>query len=273
MLAKAIATGFNSPIVTIPASGFASSFIGMDGIIVRIVARPRPQLAAKWAVSHRLHRRGRAIGCRREALGAAAAAGASPRCTTSCFYGTNGALTPNGELVLETERWRERVFAARADHRPQPALQRAIRHIRMPNMFGGGGGVALNQLLITMDGVENPPLIRRSLTKWTNLLLDASYVVPQRLHRPRAPCACRARSRGASRSTSSARPTSPLSALDPALTRPAVWAGRSTCARRTRTTGRHHRAVYLDKVAHRARARRAGGSRRDRPITDGYSRR
>jgi len=35
-------------IVTIPGSGFASSFIGMDGIIVRIVARRARKLAAKW---------------------------------------------------------------------------------------------------------------------------------------------------------------------------------------------------------------------------------
>ena len=35
MLAKAIATGFNSPIVTIPGSGFAQTFMGMDVVIVR----------------------------------------------------------------------------------------------------------------------------------------------------------------------------------------------------------------------------------------------
>src|SRR6266536_3657041 len=32
MLAKAIATGFNSPIVTIPGSGFAQMFMGMDAL-------------------------------------------------------------------------------------------------------------------------------------------------------------------------------------------------------------------------------------------------
>src|SRR5678816_934520 len=35
MLAKGIATGFNSPIVTMPGSGFAQTFMGMDVIIVR----------------------------------------------------------------------------------------------------------------------------------------------------------------------------------------------------------------------------------------------
>ncbi|MFM7694644.1 MAG: AAA family ATPase, partial [Actinomycetota bacterium] len=35
MLAKAIATGFNSPFVSIPGSGFASTFIGIDAVLVR----------------------------------------------------------------------------------------------------------------------------------------------------------------------------------------------------------------------------------------------
>src|SRR5919197_849635 len=48
MLAKAIATGFNSPIVTIPGSGFAQTFIGMDAIIVRFLARKAKRLARKW---------------------------------------------------------------------------------------------------------------------------------------------------------------------------------------------------------------------------------
>ena len=39
MLAKAIATGFNSPFVSIPGSGFAQTFIGIDAVIVRFLAR------------------------------------------------------------------------------------------------------------------------------------------------------------------------------------------------------------------------------------------
>src|SRR4051794_9207215 len=39
MLAKAIATGFNSPFVSIPGSGFAQTFIGIDAIIVRFLSR------------------------------------------------------------------------------------------------------------------------------------------------------------------------------------------------------------------------------------------
>src|SRR4029453_18117978 len=48
MLAKAIATGLNCPFVTIPGSGFAQTFIGMDVILVRYLARKAKKLAAKW---------------------------------------------------------------------------------------------------------------------------------------------------------------------------------------------------------------------------------
>src|SRR5438034_10105880 len=48
MLAKAIATGFNSPFVSIPGSGFAQTFIGIDALIVRFLARKAKKLARKW---------------------------------------------------------------------------------------------------------------------------------------------------------------------------------------------------------------------------------
>jgi len=48
MLAKAIATGFNSPFVTIPGSGFAQTFIGIDVLIVRFLAAKARRLARKW---------------------------------------------------------------------------------------------------------------------------------------------------------------------------------------------------------------------------------
>src|SRR3954465_3604865 len=48
MLAKAIATNFNSPFVTIPGSGFAQTFIGMDVILVRFLIRKAKKLAKKW---------------------------------------------------------------------------------------------------------------------------------------------------------------------------------------------------------------------------------
>ena len=48
MLAKALATGFNSPFVSIPGSGFAATFIGIDAIVVRYLAWKAKRAARKW---------------------------------------------------------------------------------------------------------------------------------------------------------------------------------------------------------------------------------
>ncbi len=73
MLAKAIATGFNCPIVSMPGSGFQQTFMGMDAVIVRWLAHKAKKLAGKWG--------GQcivfideidAVGMRRSALGGAA---------------------------------------------------------------------------------------------------------------------------------------------------------------------------------------------------------
>src|SRR5207302_2612080 len=48
MLAKALATGFNSPFISMPGSGFAATFIGIDAIVVRVLVRRAKQLARKW---------------------------------------------------------------------------------------------------------------------------------------------------------------------------------------------------------------------------------
>ena len=60
MMAKAIATGFNSPFVSIPGSGFAQTFIGIDA---RDRPLPRPQGQEAGAQVgrpvHRVHRRDR----------------------------------------------------------------------------------------------------------------------------------------------------------------------------------------------------------------------
>ena len=49
----------------------------------------------------------------------------------------------------------------------------------MPGMMGGGGGLALNQLLVVMDGIDDPPLMKRIRTKRVNTFLDALYIVPR----------------------------------------------------------------------------------------------
>ena len=117
MLAKAIATGFNSPFVTIPGSGFAQTFIGIDVIIVRFLARKAKKLAAKWG--------GQCIVFIDEidAVGRRRAGARQPMQPPSLedflFFGPNGALNPTGDMILETRAWREKLFAQRA---PEPRV-------------------------------------------------------------------------------------------------------------------------------------------------------
>ena len=185
MLAKAIATGFNSPIVTIPGSGFAQTFIGIDALIVRWLAHKAKKLAAKWG--------GQcivfideidAVGMRRQALqGASMTLAGDPS-----FYGPWGALNSSGDLVVESAAWRDYLFARRApeSRSPYPPWMRKFGNIlnqgAFPGMMGGGQGqLALNQLLVTMDGIDNPPFLRRIFTNRTNTILDAMYIIPRRI--------------------------------------------------------------------------------------------
>src|SRR5262249_36050180 len=119
MLAKAIATGFNSPFVSIPGCDFGQPFIGDDPIIVRFLARKAKKLARKWG--------GQcivfideidAVGMRRSAL--AGQGGMTPGTGMGWepeYYGAWGALNPSGDLVCENEVWREWLFRERA---PEP---------------------------------------------------------------------------------------------------------------------------------------------------------
>jgi cell division protease FtsH len=249
MLSKAIATSFNSPIVTMPGSGFAQTFIGMDVIVVLFLIRKARKLARKWG--------GQcivfideidAVGLRRQALGGGVAGMAQPfpiprSIHDVAFWGPNGAINHTGELVLETADWRDKVFLAR-DPGPEPVypplmqagMNRINNFIGGMGMMGGGGGMALNQLLIQMDGVDEPPFWRKFWTNRINNILDATYFIPRkvggktlRMPTPR---------RGRSRSTSSARPTCPSSAWIPRSCARAAWAATSGSARRPRRTAR-----------------------------------
>jgi ATP-dependent Zn protease len=249
MLAKAIATGFNSPIVTIPGSGFAQTFIGMDVIIVRWMARKAKKLARKWG--------GQcivfideidAVGTRRRTLGGGVP-GMSPKPLTFhdlCFFGPNGALNASEDLILESRAWRERVFAARKPDPPKGGI--VSQGGAFPGMFGGGGGLALNQLLVVMDGIDNPPFFSRMLTNRINTLLDAIYVVPRRLGP--IPLRLPHTKPSGSQIYFVGATNVPMEMLDPALTRPGrmgrhVW---------FRTPTKHDRLdifdLYLGKVAH-----------------------
>ena len=91
---------------------------------------------------------------------------------------------PSGDLIVETRAWRDRLFDSRA---PQPVgvsgfqlRMASVYNFMFPGGMGGmGGGMALNQLLVVMDGIDNPPLMRRFSTSKLNTLLDATFIVPR----------------------------------------------------------------------------------------------
>jgi ATP-dependent Zn protease len=249
MLAKAIATGFNCPFVLMPGSGFQQTFLGMDAVIVRWLARKAKKLARKWG--------GQcivfideidAVGMRRAALGGGASY-TGARIEESLFYGPHGALNPTGDMILETRAWRDRLFAQR-EPAPQPrGLGRIFNQGgAFPGMMGGGGQLALNQLLVVMDGIDNPPFFRRLFTNWTNTLLDASYIIPAkagrfslRVPRPK-PRKDQIYFIGAT--------NVPISQLDPALTRPGRMGRHVWLRTPTKIDRKDILDLYIGKVAH-----------------------
>ena len=132
-----------------------------------------------------------------------------------------------------------------------------------------GGGLALNQLLVVMDGIDNPPFFKKFFTNKTNTFLDGIYIVPRRIS-------------GKSLRLPAAKPRKeqiyfigatnvPIDRLDPALTRPGrmgrhVW---------FRTPTKHDRLdildLYIGKVSHDPDL--DSPKRRDEiaRITNGYS--
>jgi cell division protease FtsH len=272
MLAKAIATGFNSPFVSIPGSGFAQTFIGIDALIVRFLARKAKKLARKWG--------GQcivfideidAVGMRRQAL-----QGSNMIVDNDLpIYGAFGALNPSGDLIVETRAWRERMFEQRAPERlsPYPAWATKVGNIVnqgiFPGMMGGGGGLALNQLLVVMDGIDNPPFMRRFVTNKVNTFLDAIYIAPRRIGRvsfrlpPPRPLGAQIYFIGAT--------NVPMERLDPALTRPGRMGRHVWFRTPTKEDRKDIFDLYLDRVSHATDLDTP--ERRDEiaRITNGYS--
>ena len=277
MLAKALATGFNSPFVSIPGSGFAATFIGIDAIVVRILARRAKRLAKKWG--------GQcivfideidAVGMRRSVLNPGlGGAGASQPVNVHelLWYGPAGALNPSGDLILENHQWRERLFAERAPQRSAASgLQARLNGIAsfvFPGGMGSGGSLALNQLLVVMDGIDNPPFFKKFFTNKLNTLLDGIYIVPRSVG-------------GRSLRLPAARPRKeqiyfigatnvPVERLDPALTR----AGRMGRHVWFRTPTKQDRLdildLYVEKVAHDAELDTARRREEIARVTNGYS--
>jgi ATP-dependent Zn protease len=278
MLAKALATGFNSPFVSIPGSGFAQTFIGIDAIIVRYLAWKAKKIARKWG--------GQcivfideidAVGMRRQALQQMTAE-VNPYTTDvhdMCFYGPWGALNPSGDLVVESRRWRERLFEQRAPSPVgNPLLQRLSFLVNqgfpgMGGMFGGTGQLALNQLLVVMDGIDNPPFFKRMRANRINTLLDATFIVPRRVGKlslrlpPPRPRGEQIYFIGAT--------NVPLERLDPALTRPGRMGRHVWFRTPTKEDRKDVFDLYLAKVGHDSDLDTP--KRRDEiaRITNGYS--
>ena len=271
MLAKAIATGFNSPFISIPGSGFASTFIGIDAVLVRYLMWKAKRMARKWG--------GQcivfideidAVGMRRASLGTGGiggATGARPLAFEDVF-------DVSGDTILESIAWREQRFAERD---PGPAIQpnaltrtynRAVNFM-VPGGMGGGGSLALNQILVSMDGLGSPPFGKRFLANRVNNLLDAVYIVPRhigkvslRIPKPK-PANEQIYFIGAC--------NVPIEVLDPALTRPGrmgrhVWFRTPTKQDRMDVFD-----LYLGKVSHEPDLDTP--KRRDElaRITNGYS--
>src|SRR5215469_16607962 len=254
MLAKALATGFNSPFISMPGSGFAATFIGIDAIVVRVLARRAKKLARKWG--------GQcivfideidAVGMRRQAVQEMAPAGdpySWRDVSDFSFYGPWGAQNPSGDLIVETRRWRDRLFEQREPPRPTRSLGDRVNQFPggMYGAMGGGGQLALNQLLVVMDGIDSPPFMRRVLTNRINTLLDAIYIVPRRVGKVslRIP---RARPSGEQIYFIGATNV-PLERLDPALTRPGRMGRHVSFRTPTKEDRKDVFDLYLGKVAH-----------------------
>jgi ATP-dependent Zn protease len=276
-LAKAIASSFACPFVAIPGSGFASTFMGVDVILVRYLAWKAKRLARKWG--------GQcivfideidAVGMRRASLGMGMAPlplNAASFEDLGAFHGQWGALNPSGDLVLETRQWRDRLFEQRADVQVSGfatalAKVNGVFNFMMPGM-GGMGSMALNQLLIVMDGLGDAPFGRRLMTSRINTWLDASYFVPQKignlsLRLPRAkPAPEQIYFIGAT--------NVPLEQLDPALIRPGRM-GRHVWFRTPNYKDRVDILdLYLGKIDHDEELDAPERRQEIARITNGYS--
>jgi ATP-dependent Zn protease len=117
-----------------------------------------------------------------------------------------------------------------------------------PGMMGGMGQLALNQLLVVMDGMDNPPFWTRFWTNKINTFLDAMYIVPRRIGDAplRLP---RPRPRGDQIYFIGATNVQ-LEALDPALLRPGRMGRHVFFRTPTKNDRQDIFDLYLGKVAH-----------------------
>jgi ATP-dependent Zn protease len=248
-------------------------------VIVMALIRKARKLARKWGNTCMIFiDEIDAVGMRRQALQGGSGYGFRP--TTSGFeeqpmYGPWGSLTPTGDLILENRQWRDRMFNSRAEPSaaaaagPLGAVRDRIQGVMFPGMGGMGGGLALNQLLVQMDGVDEPPMMRKFFTNRINTFLDATYVIPRRVRRlrlrikPPKPRPEQVYFIGAT--------NVPLDALDPALIRPGRMGRHIWFRTPTKDDRKDIFDLYLDRVTHDEDLDSA--ERRDElaRMTNGYS--
>jgi ATP-dependent Zn protease len=129
--------------------------------------------------------------------------------------------------------------------------------------------MALNQLLVQMDGVDDPPFMRKFFTNRLNTFLDATYVVPQKIGsmrlrlRPPKPRPEQIYFIGAT--------NVPIEVLDPALIRPGRMGRHIWFRTPTKDDRKDIFELYLNKVDHEDDL--DSDRRRDElaRITNGYS--
>jgi ATP-dependent Zn protease len=256
MISKAIATNFNCPFVTIPGSGFAQMFMGMDALVVQFLAHKARKLARKWG--------GQcivfideidAVGLRRQALSASATVAATPASMHDfLFFGPNGSLTPSGDVVIESRAWRDQLFAQRAETMPVPGgfMQRVATRVNavFPGGMGGMGyqGQALNQLLVVMDGMGEPPVFRKFVVNRLNTFLDAMFLVPRKLGKLRLRIPTPAPRKEEIYFIGACNV--PIEALDPALTRPGRMGRHIWFRTPTKDDRKDIFDLYMAKVDH-----------------------
>ena len=100
-----------------------------------------------------------------------------------------------------------------------------------------------------MDGIDDPPFMRKIFTNRLNTFLDAIYIVPRKVGKCAA-ARCARPSRAASRSTSSAPPTCPIDVLDPALMRPGRMGRHVWFRTPTKDDRKDIFELYMGKVDH-----------------------
>ena len=255
MLAKALATSFNAPFVTMPGSGFQQSFMGLDVIIVRWLVRKAKRLARKWGGTCIIFiDEIDAVGMRRQSLGqsrAAADALAVPR----QLYGPWGALDPNGDVIVENDAWREHIFDYNAPEPVSPysgfyqKVNGAVNAMMRRDDGRHGRRLARAEPAADRDGRSRQSAVHEARVHEPDQhVVDVSYLVLRlagrkslRL-RPPKPRSEQVYFIGAT--------NVPLTSLDPALMRPGRMGRHVWFRTPTKEDRKDIFDLYLGKVAH-----------------------